>query len=55
MVDAPTRVAGLKQLTLNLLVSPVVILSGESLDQRGDLGADRRPSRPIRVGPFAAL
>jgi hypothetical protein len=46
-------IAGLKPLTLNPLVSPVVILGGEPLDQRGDLDADRRPSRPVRVGPYA--
>jgi hypothetical protein len=30
-----------------------VVLGGEPLDQRGDLGADRRPSRPVRVRPLA--
>ena len=29
------------------------VLGGEPLDERGDLGADRRPSRPARVGPVA--
>ena len=28
-----------------------VVLGGEPLDQRGDLGADRWPSCPVRVGP----
>jgi hypothetical protein len=31
------RVAKLEQLTLDPLVSPVVVLGGEPLDQRGDL------------------
>ena len=47
-------VAELEQLALDPLVSPAVILSGEPLDQRGDLGADRRPSRAVRVGPFVS-
>jgi hypothetical protein len=42
----------LEQFALDPLVSPAVILGGEPLDQRGDLGADRRPSYPVRVGPF---
>ena len=46
-------VAEFQQLALDPLVSPAVILGGEPLDQRGDLGADRRPSRPVRVGPLA--
>jgi len=29
-----------------------VVLVGELLDERGDLGADRRPSCPVRVGRF---
>ena len=29
-----------------------MVLGGEPLDQRGDLGADRRPSGPVRVSPF---
>ena len=45
--------AELEQLALDPLVSPAVILGGEPLDQRGDLGADRRPSHPVRVGPLA--
>ena len=52
MVDAPTRVAELEQLALDPLVSPAVVLSGEPLDQYGDLGADRRPSHPVRIGPL---
>jgi len=46
-------VAELEQLALDPLVSPAVVLGGEPLDQRGDLGADRRPSCPVRVGPVA--
>src|ERR1017187_6890839 len=46
-------VAELEQLALDPLVSPAVILGGESLDQRGGLGADRRPSCAVRVGPVA--
>ena len=30
-----------------------MILGGEPPDQRGDLGADRRPSCPVRIGPLA--
>ena len=43
----------LEQLALNLLVSPAVVLGGEPLDECGDLGADRRPSHSVRVGPVA--
>ena len=46
-------VAELEQLALDPLVSPAVVLGGEPLDRRGDLGADRRPSCPVRVGPLA--
>ena len=53
MVDALTRWPSLSSSPWILLVSPVVILGGEPLDQRGDLGADRRPSHPVRVGPLA--
>jgi hypothetical protein len=42
-------VAELEQFALDPLVSPAVVLGGESFDQRGDLGADRRPSYPVRV------
>ena len=45
--------AELEQLALDPLVSPAVVLGGEPLDQRGDLGADRRPGRPVRAGPLA--
>ena len=45
--------AELEQLALDPLVSPAVVLGGEPLDERGDLGADRRPSCPVRVGPLA--
>jgi hypothetical protein len=41
-------VAELKQLTLDPLVSPAVVLGGDPLDQRGNLGAGRRPS--LRYG-----
>ena len=46
-------VAELEQLALDPLVSPAVVLGGKPLDERGDLGADRRPSYPVRVGPLA--
>jgi hypothetical protein len=46
-------VAELEQFALDPLVSPAVALGGEPLDERGDLGADRRPSCPVRVGPLA--
>src|SRR2546429_3999932 len=45
-------VAGLEQLALDPLVSPATVLGGEPLNQRGDLGADRRPSCPVRAGPL---
>ena len=45
-------VAELEQLALDPLVAPAVVLGGESLDERGDLGADWRPSLPVRVGPL---
>ncbi len=45
-------VADLEQLTLDPLVSPAIVLRGEPLDERGDLGADWRPSRPVRIGPL---
>jgi transposase InsO family protein len=35
------------------LVSSAAVLDGEPLDQRGNLGADLRPSRPVRIGPLA--
>jgi hypothetical protein len=28
------------------------VLGGKPLDQRGDLGTDRRPTRPVWVGPL---
>jgi hypothetical protein len=46
-------VAELEQLALDPPVSPAVVLGGEPLDQRGDLGADRWPSCPVQVGPVA--
>jgi hypothetical protein len=45
-------VTQLEQLALDPLVSPAVVLGGEPSDERGDLGADRRPSRPVRIGPL---
>jgi hypothetical protein len=30
----------------------VIAVGGDPSDQRGDLGTDRRPSRPVRIGPF---
>ena len=44
--------AELEELALDPLVPPEVVLGGESLDERGDLSADRRPSRPARIGPL---
>jgi hypothetical protein len=46
-------VAELEQLALDPLVSPAVILGGEPLAQRGDLGADRRPSHLAGIDPLA--
>jgi hypothetical protein len=46
-------VAEFQQLTLDPLVSPAVVLGGEPLDERGDLGAGRRPSCLVRAGPFS--
>ena len=45
-------VAELEKLALNALIPPRGVLGGESLDQRGDLGTDRRSARPVRIGPF---
>ncbi len=45
-------VAELEQLALDALVSPRAVLGGELLDERGDLGAGRRSSRVVRVGPL---
>jgi hypothetical protein len=45
-------VAGLEHLALDPLIPPAAVLGGEALDQRGDLGADRRSSGAVRVGPF---
>jgi hypothetical protein len=46
-------VAEFQQFALDPPVPPAVILGGEPLDQRGDLGIDRRPSCAVRVGPLA--
>jgi len=53
MVDALTRWPSLSSSPLDPLVSPAVVLGGEPLDQRGDLGADRRPPYPVRAFPLA--
>ncbi len=45
-------VAELEQLALDPLVCPAAVLGGELLDQHDDLGADRRPSCLVRVGPL---
>jgi hypothetical protein len=37
-----------QQFALDPLVSPPVVLGGEPFDERGDLGADRRPACPLR-------
>jgi len=42
----------LEQLALDPLVPPAVILAGERPGQRGDPGAGRGPSRPVRIGPL---
>jgi hypothetical protein len=44
--------AGLEELGLDPLVPPEVVLGGESLDERGDLSADRRPSLQARIDPL---
>lgn len=44
--------AELEELTLDALVSPAVVFAGEPLNERGDLGADGRAPRPVRIGPF---
>src|SRR6266849_976480 len=44
--------AEFEQLALDPLVSPAVVLDGEPLNERGDVGADWRPSRPVRAGPL---
>ena len=41
-------VAELEQLAVDPLESPAVVLGGEPRDERGDLGADGRPS--VRCG-----
>ena len=47
-------VAEFQQFALDPLVPPAVVLGGKPFDQRGDLGADRRPSCPVGVGPLAS-
>src|SRR6267142_6250847 len=46
MADALTRWPSLSSSPLDPPVSPAVVLGGEPLDQRDDLGADRRPPYP---------
>ena len=48
----PDSVAELEQFALDPLVSPGGVLGGEPLDERGDFGADWRPSCPVRIGPL---
>ena len=45
-------VAEFQQLALGSSCIPAVVLGGEPLDKRCDLGADRRPSSPAGAGPF---
>jgi hypothetical protein len=45
-------VAEFQQLALDPLVSPAGVLDGEPLDERGNIGADRRPACPVRAGPL---
>ena len=52
IVDALTRRAEFERLGLDPVVSPAVVLDGEPLNERGDVGADWRPSRPVWVGPL---
>jgi hypothetical protein len=42
-----------QQFALDPLIPPAVVFGGEPFDERGDLGADRRPACPVRVGPLA--
>jgi len=44
--------AELEQLALDSLVAPRSVLDSQALDECGDLGADRRPACPVRVGPL---
>src|SRR5260370_20063309 len=46
-------VADLEQLALHPLVPPSLRLSGEPLDERGNLATDPRAARPGRIGPPA--
>jgi len=46
-------VAELEELALDPLVPPGAVLGGELPGERGDLGADRRPARPVRISPLA--
>ena len=46
-------VAEFEQLALDPLVPPRVVLGGEPLDERCDLGVDRWPPCAVRVGPVA--
>jgi hypothetical protein len=53
MADALTRWPTLSSSPWIILYPQPVVLGGEPFDDRGDLGADRRPSRPVRAGPLA--
>jgi hypothetical protein len=52
MVDALTRWPSLSSSPWIRWYPPAVVVGGESFGQRGDLGADRRPSCPVRAGPL---
>ena len=53
MVDALTRWPSLSSSPWILLYPQSLFSVASPLDQRGDLGASRRPSRPVRAGPLA--
>ena len=42
----------LEKLALDALIPPGGVLGGEPLDQRADLGTERRSARPVRIGPL---
>ena len=51
IVDALTRWPTLSSSPW-ILVPPAVVLGSEPLDEHGNLGADWRPSRPVRIDPL---
>ena len=53
MVDALIRWPSLSSSPWIRWYPQPLFFGGEPLDQRGNLGADRRPSCPVRVGPLA--